>query len=182
MVYVFLAEGFEEVEALTPLDYLRRCEELDVRSVAVGATKVVTGSHRIPVVADQTIEEVDLDTIEMIVLPGGMPGTLNLEASEPLQKIIDHCVKQQLPIAAICAAPSILGHKGLLQGKTATCYLGFDTQLFGAHYTGAPIEKDGIFITARGAGVAQQFAFALVAELLGQERADILKAAVLWEA
>lgn len=181
MVYLFLANGFEEVEALTPLDYLRRCEELTVRSVAVGETKVVTGSHNISVVADCIIRDVKRDEIDMIVLPGGLQGTLNLEASGELQQLIDYCVEREIPIAAICAAPSILGHKGLLKGKKATCYLGFDSQLPGAEYTGAPVEIDGQFITARGAGVSQQFAFALVETLLGHERAETLKAAVLWE-
>lgn len=181
MIYLFLAEGFEEVEALTPLDYLRRCEELAVQSVSVTDTRVVTGSHGISVVADLTIKELSLDTVDTIILPGGMPGTLHLEQSAPLQQIIDYCVKQDRLIAAICAAPSILGHKGLLQGKKATCYLGFETQLFGAEYTANAVEVEGNIITARGAGVAQQFSFAIIAKLLGQTRADILKGALLCE-
>lgn len=182
MVYLFLANGFEEVEALTPLDYLRRCEGISVQAVAVGTDRAVTGSHGITVLADIVIDEVALDEMEMIVLPGGMPGTLNLEASEALQHIIDVCVHRELPIGAICAAPSILGHKNLLNGKTATCYTGFEEQLFGANATGAPVEQDGLFITARGAGVANQFAFKLVEVLKGSERAQKLRDAVLWEA
>jgi 4-methyl-5(b-hydroxyethyl)-thiazole monophosphate biosynthesis len=179
MVYLFLANGFEEVEALTPLDYLRRCEEIEVRSVAV-ENRLVTGSHQITVMADLLIDEVDLSEIEMIILPGGMPGTLNLEKSEKLQKIIDYCVQEGKYIGAICAAPSILGHRNILQGKKATCYVGFEDQLYGAEYTGAPVEQDGTIITARGAGVANQFAFQLIEALRGKQRADVLKAGVLW--
>lgn len=180
MVYIFLANGFEEVEALTPLDYLRRCEEIQVKSVAVEG-RLVTGSHGITVMADLLLEQVDLNHAEMIVLPGGMPGTLNLEQSAALQDIIDTCMERGIYIAAICAAPSILGHKGLLQGKTATCYVGFEDQLAGAEVTGAPVEIDGNIITARGAGVANQFAFALISCLRGEERAKLIGDSVLWE-
>lgn len=180
MVYLFLANGFEEVEALTPLDYLRRCEEINVKSVAV-ENRLVTGSHKITVMADMLIHEVEKEDIEMIILPGGMPGTLNLEKSKELQEIIDYCAEKKIYIAAICAAPSILGHKNLLDGKNATCYVGFEEMLTGANVTGSPVEQDGNFITARGAGVANQFAFKLIEVLAGKERADALKAGILWE-
>ncbi len=180
MVYLFLANGFEEVEALTPLDYLRRCEDVKVKSVSIEG-RLVTGAHKITVMADLLLDEVDLEEAEMIILPGGMPGTLHLEQCERLQKIIDQCAAKNIFIGAICAAPSILGHKGLLEGKTATCYIGFDTQLSGAKYTGAPVERDGNIITARGAGVANQFAFELIKALRGEEKANAVQAAVLWE-
>lgn len=180
MVYIFLANGFEEVEALTPLDYLRRCEGIEVKSVAV-ENRLVTGSHHITVMADMLLHEVKKEEIEMIVLPGGMPGTLNLEKSEKLNEIIDYCAENQIYIAAICAAPSILGHKHLLAGKTATCYCGFESQLFDANVTGNAVEQDGNIITARGAGVANQFAFKLIEALAGKERAETLKAGILWE-
>ena len=127
MIYLFLANGFEEVEALTPLDYLRRCE-LPVKTVAVG-NRLVTGSHKITVTADLLISEVRPEDAQMIILPGGMPGTLNLEQSAKVQEMIDYCAENGRWIAAICAAPSILGHKGLLHGKRATCYVGFEDQL-----------------------------------------------------
>lgn len=180
MVYLFLANGFEEVEALTPLDYLRRCE-VAVKTVAVGDNRLVTGSHGIPVMADLLLDEVDPTQMEMLILPGGMPGTLNLEASQPLQELLDDCAAQGKYIAAICAAPSILGHKGLLRGRRATCYTGFEDQLEGASFTGAAVERDGNIITARGAGVANQFAFCLAETLCGPERAQALKASILWE-
>ena len=171
MVYVLLANGFETIEALTPVDYLSRCKDIPVQTVYITDSKVVTSSHRIPVEADTTIDAIDFDAAEMIVLPGGLLGTQNLEASESVQALLDFCVKEGRLVAAICAAPSILGHKGLLCGKKATCYRGFDTALTGADYTGEPVERDGNFITGRGAGVSNQFAFALVAALRGEERA-----------
>lgn len=179
MVYVFLANGFEEVEALTPVDYLRRCE-VDVKTVGIQG-KMVRGSHGITVLADLTFYDVELENLEMIVLPGGLPGTTNLEKSKRVQAMIDHCVEHGIPVAAICAAPSILGHKGLLAGKRATCAEGFEEELKGAEYTGAPVEVDGNFITARGAGAANQFAFALVERLCSKERAELVAAAVRWE-
>ena len=181
MVYLFLANGFEEVEALTPLDYMRRCEEIQVKSVEIGNELAVTGSHQITVMADILIKDIVLEDIQMIVLPGGMPGTLNLEACQALQKIIDYCHEKHLWIGAICAAPSILGHKNLLQGKKATCYTGFEEQLFGAQTTKQAVVQDDHIITARGAGVANQFAFELISALCGKQRAQLLKAGVLWE-
>lgn len=180
MVYVFLADGFEEIEALTPVDYLRRCG-LEVKTVSVMESRLVTGSHGIPVTADLTIEQVDRQGLQAVILPGGMPGTLNLEACGALQELIDYCAQQGILLGAICAAPSILGHKGFLKGKRATCYLGFEKELAGADYTGAPVERDGAVITARGAGVAGQFAFALAEALAGKEAADQLRAGILWE-
>ncbi|MGI5960129.1 MAG: DJ-1 family glyoxalase III [Massiliimalia sp.] len=180
MVYLFLADGFEEIEALTPVDYLRRCK-IEVQTVSVKPEKTVTGSHGIPVTADITIDQVDREKIQAVILPGGMPGTLNLEQCEPLQQLIDFCAEQGKLLGAICAAPSILGHKGLLSGKKATCYTGFETALTGAEYTGAPVERDGNMITARGAGVAGQFAFALAEALVGKEAVKALKAGILWE-
>lgn len=179
MIYVFLAEGFEEVEAFTPLDYLRRCEELSVVSVGVTG-KMVTGSHKIVTIADATLYDVVLEDIEMIILPGGMPGTINLEKSQEVQKIIDYCILNDLPIAAICAAPSILGHKGLLNGKNAVCAEGFESELYGANVTNDTVMVDNNIITARGAGVANQFAFAIVNHLLGEPRCTKLKGSVKW--
>jgi 4-methyl-5(b-hydroxyethyl)-thiazole monophosphate biosynthesis len=179
MIAIFLAQGFEEVEALTPLDYLRRCEELEVKTVGVTG-KMVTSSHGVTVLADLSLDEVPMEKLELIVLPGGMPGTLNLEKSQPLRKIIDYCVTNNIPIGAICAAPSILGHKGLLNGRKATCYVGFEDQLTGATVVKDPVVVDGNFITARGAGVANQFAFALIENRLGKQRAQKVKDSVLW--
>ena len=178
MVYLFLAEGFEEVEALTPLDYLRRAG-IEVRSVGVTG-RIVTGSHGIMVHTDTTPDQLEFDQIEMIVLPGGMPGTLNLEKSQVVQQAIDVCMEKNHIIGAICAAPSILGHKGLLQGKTATCFPGFEQELVGANHQNQPVCVDGNIVTSRGAGAAQQFSFALVEQLLGKEKAEALAQQVQW--
>lgn len=181
MIYVFLANGFEEIEALSPVDCLRRCG-LTVKTVGVGGM-VVQGSHGIPVVADLTEDEVVLnEDVQAIVLPGGMPGTLNLEASTIVQTAIDYCSTHHIYLAAICAAPSILGHLGLLAGKEATCYEGFETQLSGAILKPDAVCVSDHIITARSAGVAQQFSFRLAALLAGQEKADHLRDSMMCEA
>lgn len=178
MVYLFLADGFEEVEALTPLDYLRRAG-VPVQSVGVTGP-VVTGSHQISIQADIGLDEVDFDAMTAIILPGGMPGTKNLEQNETVQKAIDCCVEKNLLIGAICAAPSILGHKGILEGKTATCFPGFEQELAGAKLSRDPACVDGQIVTSRGAGAAQQFAFALIEKLAGLKQAEHISEQVQW--
>lgn len=180
MIYVFLAQGFEEVEALTPVDMLRRAEK-KVVTVGVG-DNIIVSSHGIPVVADTIAQEAPLtDELEMIVLPGGMPGTLNLEKSEYVRAAIEFCMERNLPIAAICAAPSILGHMGLLKGRKAVCYTGFEAQLEGAEVCSSAVETDGNIITARGAGVAMQFALKLVETVVSKAESDRQFRAVLCE-
>lgn len=178
MVYVFLANGFEETEAIAPIDMLRRAGK---EVITVGITgKIVTGSHGIPVTADITEYELtDFSAAEMIVLPGGMPGTLNEEASAVVQSAIDYCMDNSIPIGAICAAPSILGHKRLLEGKTAVCYTGFEKDLKGAVIGTAGVVTDGLITTARGAGVAVEFGLELVKVLCGQAESDRLRSAIL---
>ena len=176
MIYVFLAEGFEETEALAPVDLLRRAGK-NVVTVGIDGN-VITGSHGIPVVVDTNEIALD-DTLEMIVLPGGMPGTLNLEKSLCVQNAIDYCVQNNKFIGAICAAPSILGHKGLLKGKKAVCYKGFENQLDGALIGNVPVEEDGIFITARGAGVAVEFGLKLVEKAVSAEESRKQRSAIL---
>ena len=171
MIYVFLAEGFEEMETMAPIDLLRRagCE---LQTVAVG-DRTVVGAHGIPVVADIMIDDAVFDRLEAIVLPGGMPGTTNLEADERLQAFVDYAYEQSLVIGAICAAPSILGHKGMLNGRHAVCYPGFETALEGARVDRTSyVVRDGHIVTARGAGVATEFALKLV-EMLKDEQTAI---------
>ena len=167
MIYVFLANGFEEVEALTPVDYLRRCE-LPVQTVGVTG-RTVTGSHGIPVTADILPEEMDLTRIDAVILPGGMPGTLNLEASEAVKDALNWSAEQQCLIAAICAAPSVLGHMGLLIGKKATCFPGFEGELKGATISEKPVCVDGKIVTAKGMGVAVQFGLTLAGLMVGKD-------------
>ena len=174
MVLVFLANGFEETEAVAPIDILRRNGQ-NVITVGIGE-EVITSSHGITVVPDVTEADMSLMTdIDMIVLPGGMPGTLNLEKSRTVQDTIDYCAANGKFIGAICAAPSILGKKGLLKGKKATCVPGFEEFLEGADFTGEPVEKDGNIITARGAGVAVEFGLKLVEALSGKPASDKIR-------
>ncbi len=178
MVYLFLAEGFEEVEALTPVDYLRRAG-ISVTTVGVGG-QFITGAHGITVKADVTEADVcaECDPIDMVVLPGGMPGTLNLAASETVCAFIKKAVEKNAFVAAICAAPSILGEMGLLEGKEAICYPGFEEKLLGATVSKSTAVRDGNIITAKAAGCADLFAAELIAALKGKEFADKVLAAV----
>ncbi len=156
MVYVFLAKGFEELEALAPVDVLRRA---GVQVKTVGVTgKQVRGSHNISVNCDITINDAAFDGLEGIILPGGLPGTTNLEADETVQRFIDFAAENGKIIGAICAAPMILGHKGLLQGKNVVCYTGFEKELAGAHVLDRPAVRDGNIVTGWGAGGAMDFA------------------------
>ena len=158
MVYVFLAKGFEELEALAPVDVLRRAN-IDVKTVGVTG-KRVSGSHGISVNCDITINEAVFDGLDGIILPGGLPGTTNLEADETVQRFIDYAAEKGKIIGAICAAPMILGHKGLLRGKNAVCYTGFEKELVGAHILDRPAVRDGNIVTGWGAGGAMEFALA----------------------
>ena len=179
MIYVFLAEGFEEVEALTPVDLLRRSGK-EVQLVGVGGN-VIRGSHGIAVQTDITTNEMVLGgDLEMIVLPGGMPGTLNLEHSDAVQTAIDFCADRGLWIGAICAAPSILGHKGLLDGREAIAYPGFETQLSGASISTHSVAQDGKFITAQGAGAAAAFGLKLAEVFVGKAKAQALADAICY--
>lgn len=177
MVYVFLANGFEELEALAPIDVLRRAK-VEVVTVAVGGKEIVS-SHGVKFVPDISAEQIKLsDKLEMIVLPGGMPGTNNLGNSPEVQATIDYCVENDRYIAAICAAPKILGEKGLLSGKRCTCFPGFESNLTGANVSGAAVVQDGRFVTAKGAGAALRFALKLAALLTGEEKAAALAASM----
>lgn len=171
MVYVLLAEGFEEVEALTPVDLLRRAGA-SVKTVGVTG-RTVTGARGVPVVADLLPEEVTLDDAEMVVLPGGMPGTKNLDKDPFVQKAIDYCLENDLYLAAICAAPSvILGSRGLLKGKRATCYPGMESGMLGAQAMAVPCVAEGKIITGRAAGAAMDFSVALCAAVCGGAAAE----------
>lgn len=176
MVYVFLADGFEIIEALAPVDMLQRAK-VDVKTVGVTG-KTVRSSGGIEVNADLTKGELSYDNLDMIILPGGMPGTLNLEADETVNNFIDYCAENDIYIAAICAAPSILAHKGLLDGKKATCYPSFTDELKNADYTAGAVETDGKIITARGAGVCVQFGLECVRVLCSQDEAQSIEKSI----
>ena len=176
MIYVFLANGFEEVEALTPVDVLRR-GGVEVKTVGIGG-KTVTGSHGISVLADLSEDEVELTALSGVVLPGGMPGTKNLDASETVKAALAAADQKGALIAAICAAPSVLGHNGLLKGKRATCFPGFESELAGATVCPDLAVTDGNVVTGKGAGAALPFALALLRYLKGAEVSDKVKNAL----
>ena len=173
MIYLFLAEGFEETEALVPLDILRRAN-IEIKTVGI-SNKTVIGAHNIPVTADLSENEITFENLSGIILPGGIPGTLNLEKSDIVQKAIDYANKNSLLICAICAAPSILGHKGLLNGIKATCFTGFEKDLLGATVLDMPVVSDKNYITAYGAGAAFQFGFKILEYLKDADFTDNLK-------
>ncbi|MCI7334556.1 MAG: DJ-1/PfpI family protein [Oscillospiraceae bacterium] len=177
MVYCFLADGFEETEAIAPVDMLRRAG-VTVKTVGIGKS-VITGSHGISVICDLTDSEMRLtDELDGVILPGGMPGTLNLDASQAVHSAVDFAVSHQKLVCAICAAPSILGRKGLLSGKKAIAFPGFEKELEGAIISKDPVVKDGVFITAKGAGVAVDFGLEIVAALVSRAKSDEIRSSI----
>ena len=174
MVYLLLADGFEEVEALTPLDLLRR-GGIDVKTVGVSG-ETVTGSHGIKVKADILPEDANEDA-ELVIFPGGRPGSLNLDAAEITDVLIERTLKNGGKLAAICAAPLIFGKRGLLMGKKAVCYPGFESYLTGAIIEKESVVTDGAFTTAKGMGAAFEFGLSLLASLTSPEKAAEIAAA-----
>lgn len=170
-IAVMLADGFEEIEALAVVDLLRR-GGLDTWMVSMMGRLDVDGSHEIRVIADIVYEMMDFTDVDMIVLPGGMKGKENLENHKQLQELIRKFVSEDKYVAAICAAPTILGHMGLLKGKKACCYGGMEQELEGALVTYDKVTKDGKIITSRGMGTSVDFGLALLAEMKGQKAAD----------
>lgn len=164
MVYLFLAEGFEEIEAITPIDILRRAG-IEIKAVTINGNREVKGRSGIGVIADITIDEVQTDKMEMVILPGGMPGTKNLDQDEQVQNIIQYAVDNDRWIAAICAAPTILGKAGYLKEKDAVCYPGCEEDLKGAVIGDKPVVRCGKIITSKGAGTAIDFSLELVSAL-----------------
>ena len=177
MIYFFLANGFEEVEAIAPLDLLRRAG-LSVTTVGVGG-KEITGAHGITVQADLTDEQYDDEHPTLVFLPGGMPGTLNLAASPTVERAIRSALTNDAYLCAICAAPSILGDMGILRGKEAICYPGFEDRLTGARISTQRVVRDGKIITAAGMGVAVELGLSLVELLVSREKAEELRHAII---
>lgn len=173
MIYVFLADGFEEVEAFTPVDFLRRAG-LAVATVGVGKDMPI-GSHGICVKADCREEDIDFDKMEAVILPGGMPGMTNLDASPSVQATLKEAFARNVVVGAICAAPSVLGWGGYLMGKKATAYPGFEKNLLGADVSAQSVVVDGNVVTAKGAGVSADFALELVSLLKDKETADEIR-------
>ena len=174
MLAVFLADGFEEVEAIAPVDMLRRAG-CDVKTVGVGGKRGITGSHGIPVTADITDAELDPEQLEGVILPGGLPGADHLRASEIVKACVLKCQAEGKLVAAICAAPYVLGDWGVLEGKEAICYPGYENHLTGAVLSKDPVCVCGNTVTGKGAGVAVDFGLTLVSVLRGQETAEKIR-------
>ncbi len=166
MIYVLLAEGFEEVEAIAPVDIMRR-NGLDVALAGVEGEDIC-GAHSIKISTEIKAEDIKLEDVEGIILPGGMPGTLNLQKNETVNKLIEYCKENELLIASICAAPMILGELGLLNGREAVCYPGFEKHLKGADICDCPVVVSENIITAKGAGAAFEFGAAIVDYFSGE--------------
>ncbi len=176
---VFFAEGYEEIEALTVVDICRRCG-LTTDMVSVTGEKKVTGSHGICVEMDTLITDIDFSDYDCLVLPGGMPGTKNLEACAELMAQLDAFHQAGKYVAAICAAPSVLGHRGILEGRSACCYPGFESHLTGANVTEHMVEMSDHVITSRGMGTAIPFALAIASVFVGEEAATEMAKGIIY--
>lgn len=172
-VFVLLANGYEEIEALMPVDVLRRAG-LDVSIVSTSEESFVTGAHNISVKSDLFLNDVDADNGDLLILPGGMPGASNLLENEKVKSLITSFYEKKKWLAAICAAPMILGEMGLLEGKKATCFPGFEKHLKGAEVVKESAITDGHIITGRGIGAAMEFSLEIVRNLLGVDVANKL--------
>ena len=167
MIIVLIANGFEEIEALTPVDMFRRAG-LEVKTVGIGGL-VATGAHGISINCDAIPFDIDLDQVTMAVFPGGMPGATNLDASTYTDKVIEAVLRNGGRLAAICAAPLVLGRRGLLEGRNATCYPGFEGELKGATILSEPVVTDGNITTGCGMEYSLPFAKELVSLALGDQ-------------
>ncbi len=179
-VYVFLADGFEEVEGLTAVDLLRRAG-VEVVTVSINGNRTVSGSHKIPVTADALFEEIDASDADVLLLPGGMPGTTHLAEHEGLGTLLKNAAAKGTGLAAICAAPTVLGGLGLLRGRTAVCYPGCEGKLTGAAIGSDNVEVDGNITTSRGVGTAIDFALELVKQLCGEKKSEQIAASILYK-
>ena len=179
-VYVFTADGFEEIEGLTVVDLMRRAGAR-VEMVSISDGLAVKGSHGIEIKADTFFDDVDFVQADLLVLPGGMPGTLHLGEHQGLAKLLGDFNARGKRIAAICAAPSVLGGLGLLKGKKAVCYPGFEDKLTGAAVETKEVVTDGNITTSRGLGTAIPFALELISLLFGEEKAEEIRKSVIFQ-
>lgn len=178
-VCVFLADGFEEIEGLTVVDLLRRAD-IEVETVSINGSLKVIGAHHITVETDKIFDEMDFSDVRLLVLPGGMPGTLNLGKHSGLTELLKNYHLEKKLIGAICAAPSILGDLGILDGKKATSYPGFEDRLKGAVLSTNSVEVSGHITTSRGAGTAIAFSLSLITQIKGQKKADDIRKSIIY--
>ena len=179
IVYLLLAPGFEEVEALAPVDLLRRAG-VAVQTVSIEESKTVVGARNIPVVADLSLAQLDFDAMKMLILPGGYPGYENLGKCPGVKALLEKAFAAGKTIAAICGAPVVPGRMGLLRDYKATCYPGMEGELHCKEFIPVPVVKDGNLITSRGAGTALDFALALVEEMVSAEKAEELRKGIVY--
>ena len=179
-MYVFLATGFEDIEAIAPVDIMRRAG-LEVQTVSITGEEIVTSAHGVGIASDLLLSDVDFSSAEMLVLPGGLPGSTNLDACKPLTEAIKRHFESGGPIAAICAAPLVYGHLGLLKGRRATCYPGVERELTGATYTAAIVERDGNIITGKGPAAAFEFGYTIVDFFLGEGASQPLRQGMIYK-
>ncbi len=179
MVYVFLANGFEEIEALTQVDYLRRAG-IELYTVGINGD-CIYGAHNIPIICDKIIEDIDIKdkNIDMVILPGGLGGVDGILNCKKALDLVDYCIENDKYVAAICAAPTILAKKGYLQGKHAVCYPAMLYELSDCSSTAGRVAIDGKFITAAAAGVSEEFSFTLIEVLCGRDAAEKVRAAIV---
>ncbi|KNZ40161.1 DJ-1 family glyoxalase III [Acetobacterium bakii] len=180
-VIVFLADGFEEVEALTVVDYLRRVKPITVDMIAIGDGLMVTGSHHITVKADRHIDDLaKLDAYEAVIIPGGMPGAANLRDDPRVIKIIREMNDAGQLVAAICAGPIVLEKAAIVAGKKMTSFPSFEKEFPHSSYQAEAVVRDGNIITSRGPGTAVDFALEIVTVLVGEEEAETLRKNILY--
>lgn len=178
-VCVFLADGFEEIEGLTVVDLLRRAN-VEVTMVSVTGEYTIHGAHGIEVQVDDLFENINFEAQDMLVLPGGMPGTLNLQKHKGLEALLRKFYQKEKYIAAICAAPSVFGKYGFLKGRKATAYPGFEEQLEGAEVVTDEVAVSDFVITSRGMGTAIPFALSLIAKLVGEDKAEEIGKSIIY--
>jgi 4-methyl-5(b-hydroxyethyl)-thiazole monophosphate biosynthesis len=180
MNYLFLDNGFEEIEAITTIDLLRRAN-IALTTVSITGNPMVLGAHNIAVEADGLIERIDFSDAEMLILPGGQPGVKNLDAHDGLKSLLERYAGEGRLLAAICAAPTIFGALGILKGKKATCYPGLEDQLTGAYVvTDQRVVTDGNITTSRGAGTSVSFALRLIEILKDTDAAAKVAAGIVY--
>lgn len=177
---MLFADGYEEVEALMTADLLRR-GGVDLKLVSITDQMEVTGSHKITVMMDLTLGEIDLDEMDAVILPGGMPGTTNLKKNYVVREVLKQMNDAGKIVAAICAAPSVLGFCGILEGRKATCYPGYEDQLKGAEFVDEMAVIDENIITSRGLGTSMEFGFALIKQLVSEEKAEEIRRQIVFK-
>ena len=176
-----MADGCEEIEGLTVVDIVRRAK-MEIVMISITGKREVTSSHQVTFLTDALAAEVDYDTLDGIVLPGGMPGTLNLQADETVNKVIRQFAAEGKLVCAICAAPSVLGAAGILEGKCATCHPGFEEKLTGAKVEEKEVVVDGNVITSRGMGTAIPFALEIVRYFADDETVEQVRKGLVYRA